>query len=390
MPNNPVLTALTSIGVAIEATAGTFVPPVHWVPVSSAKIEDALKYFTDKAYRGLAAERYGDYQLVGNGMLNYAGPLYPDASSYWFHGMFGNRLDTAAPTSTTTTGTNSAGATALTITAGTGFVNFAAVLIDTGAKQEGNIILSGGGTTTLTLAMPLRYTHTAGATVAGNNMHQFLMAPNASVAQVPSLSIFDNYVEAQRDLSNSVVEEFSLKWKADGEALYDVKLASNLTNTDSTRVASYTQVAPFVGWNAATLIANTLTVEVEEVELVWKRKLAIVFGSNNQQNPIAIISTVMDLTGKITVFMDNETQYNHFRNADNPSLKFALAGPCPGTFGAAVASGLYVQASNCQFVKAPIERGKDYVQTLIDFSADYNATDAGPSTAYLTNSYVTL
>lgn len=391
MAGYPVLSAQTAVGVAMEVTPGTFVVPVHWVPVSSAKIEDVLKYFTDKAYRGLAAERYGDYQLAGNGVLEYAGPHYPDAASYWWKGMFGQDTVTAAPSATTTTGTNSAGATSLTITSGTGFVNNAAILIDTGANQEGNIILSGGGTTTLTLAMPLRYTHTAGATVLGNTMHQFTMAPNGTVTQVPSLSVYDRYVESQRDLTNCVVEDLTVKWKADGEVTYDTKLVSNLTNTDGTnRATSYTQIPPFVGWNAGTIIGNTLWTPIEEVEFSFKRKVAVVFGSNNQQNPVAIISTVMDFTGKATMFMESETQYNHFRNADNPKLQFALAGPCPGTIGAATASGLMVQATNCQFVKAPIERGKDYVQLVVDFAGEYNSTDAGPATAYLTNAYATI
>lgn len=345
------------------------------------KPQDDIKWYADKALRGQPAETYGHYQLVGVGKFDAEGPFYPDTPGYFPLITLGSDTVTSAPTSTTTTGTNSAGATTLTITSGTGFVNGAAILIDTGSVLEGNVIVSGGGTATLTLAAPLRFTHSAGATVAGNVMHQF-----KAVANPLTVTLWDNYAENTRQYTSCYGEEFAVKWAASGETTYTAKMQTYLSTTISPPSNSFTSVPPFVGWQSAVSFAGTTFTNLEDLNFTLKRKLIPIYATGNTQNPAAIFAGVIAVTGKATFQMSAETEYNRFRNATFDVLKMFMFGPAPGFQGSASASGLLLQISQPAYTMAIIERGKEYLQVVLDFEADYSATDSGPGTLFLTNS----
>jgi hypothetical protein len=372
----------TKLGVAKETTPGTApANPTNWIPCLPPKVTDNIKWFVDKALRGQPADSYGHYQLVGVGQTEIDGPFYPDTPGYFPFSLFGQDTVTAAPSATTTTGTNAAGATSLTITSGTGFVNNAAILIDSGVNLEGNVIVSGGGTTTLGLAAPLRFTHSAASTVAGNTMHQFKV-----IANPVTMTLWDFYGENTRQYAYGTVEEFGMKWAAAGEVSYAAKLLSNISVTSSIPASSYTAVPPLVGWQAAVGFGGTLFTNLEDAQITPKRVVLPIYATGNSQNPGAIFAGVMSVAGKFTFQMSSETEYNRFRNASFPALNFYMFGPAPGFQGAAVAGGVSFQISQPAYTLAIIERTKDYLQVTLDFEADYSATDAGPSTMYLTNS----
>lgn len=69
------------------------------------------------------------------------------------------------PVETTVASDAVAGATNITVASGTGIANGNPVFIGYGATAEVNRVVSGGGTTTLSLAKPLRFTQTAGRPV---------------------------------------------------------------------------------------------------------------------------------------------------------------------------------------------------------------------------------
>src|SRR5258708_17342201 len=149
----------TKFGLALEVTPGTppSANPTKLLPVlPPPKPHDMIPFYADKGLRGIAAETFGHYQMQSPGTeLAIDGPFYPDAAGYFPMALLGAEAAVvAAPTNTTTTGTNTAGASTLTITSGTGYVNNAAILIGTGATQNANLIISGVTSTHPTTATP--------------------------------------------------------------------------------------------------------------------------------------------------------------------------------------------------------------------------------------------
>ena len=400
----PYLTARTKVGVAYELTPGTFQNPTKWIPVSSAKLQNDRKYYADKSYRGRAAATYGHYRLVATGVAEYSGPLYPDSTSYWFLGAFGQDKITVAPSATTIAAPGIAvGATTANVAAGQG-VNYKkgqAILVDTGTALEGNIVKS-VATDAITFYLPFRFAHTAGAAFSANNLHEFRLTPNdrsdatiggsAGPEATPHLSISDYFSVDSRQIPGAAVEELSIKWSASTEATYDVKLRGLplAPGTFTPSSSSFTKKAPFAGWQAGALTNGSISNELESIDINIKRKVEPIFGGNNQDGPVAVLATVMEVTGKITAVANGLSDYNHFDNSDNPILELALAGFAPGEAGAHTPSGMLLTMNQTAYVKAPIERGKDYVQYMIEFEADDNATDDGPAMVYLSNDYATL
>lgn len=380
-------TFVTKAGIAVETTSGVPVAanPTKMIPTLKPVVKDNINWYADASYRGIAAKTFGHYQLQGLGEVELNGPFYPDVSGYSLLGSFGQDVVTAAPTSTTTTGaSNNAGVSVLAITSGVGFVNGAAILIGTGATQEGNLIVSGGGTASLTLAGPLRFTHAAAEAVAGATMHQFAM--NAATTPPKTFTIWDYYGVDWRQYTFCSVEETAFKWAANTEATYQSKMKSWLSTIPTTPTPpAYTTVPPFMGWQSGFLLNSVAQTNLEELEFSCKRTLVPVPGPTNSQNPASIFAAELAVTGRCLLQMSTEAEYNQFRSALGQSLKFALFGPQVGIVGAAGATGMLLQLSQPVYTLGQIMRAKEYVEVELTFEADYNAADAGPGTVFLTN-----
>lgn len=384
-------TFVTKAGIAVEATSG--VPPAanpsRMIPTLKPIVKDNINWYADASYRGVSAKTFGHYQLQGLGEVELNGPFYPDASGYSLLGSFGQDVVTVAPTSTTLTGAgNVAGVSTITVTSGVGFVNGAAILIGAGATQEGNLIISGGGTASLVLAGPLRFTHAAAEAVAGATLHQFAM--NNPTTPPKTFTVWDYYGVDWRQYTFCTVEETAFKWMANTEATYQSKMKSWLSTIPTTPTApAYSTVPPFMGWQSGFFLNGAAQTNLEELEFACKRTLVPVPGPTNSQNPASIFAAELAVTGRALLQMSTEAEYNQFRSGLGQSLKFALFGPQVGIVGAAGATGMLLQLSQPAYTLGQIMRSKEYVECELTWEADYNATDAGPGTVFLTNAYAT-
>jgi hypothetical protein len=369
----------TKLGLAKETVAGTFVAPTRWLPVMAPKPKDDIKYFDDKAYRGLPTETFGHYGMGAWSQFDASGPFYPDSVGILALGALGTDTITAVPTATTLSALSAAGATTLTVTSGTGFVNGMAILVDTGANAEGNIILSGGGTTTLTLLAPMRLGHANASAVAGATVHKL------QNAVPPTFSIWDSYAVNQRNYTYGTVEKFQLKWSAQAEATYSCTLRSQLSATGGAQTATYTVVPPFVGWQSGVAVAGATQTNLEDLQIDFTRKVTPIFAAANQQSPVQILASTLMFSGKATFQMATDAEFNLFRNGIVNILQFGIFGPALGVQGTAAATGLFLTSSATVYTGGIIERGKEYVQAVLDFTGDYNTTDAGPCAIQLSN-----
>jgi hypothetical protein len=369
----------TSVGLGRELIAGTAPASVGvWLPVSKIDPKENIKFFEDKAFRGLRAESFGHYPLGGFTDLGVDGPFYPDSTGLLLYAAHGADTVTVAPSAVTTNLISVAGASTLTYSVSPpGFVNGMAFMIDTGANQEVNMIFSGGGTVTWTLAAPLRVAHAAGVSTAGATLHQFKLA-----ATPPTLSVWDFFGIDWRLYTYGAVSDFGLKWTAEMDVTHSSKIVSQLSSIPSSPTSSFTTVPAFVGWSSGALIAGAQKLNLETLDLTVKNNVKPIFTATNSQSPTLIFVGSQMVTGKATFAMKDETEYNLFRNNTKSALAFALFGFSPG---ATAASGCMFQMTNPTYTLAQIDRAKEYVEVSIDFAADYNATDGGGLTTFLSN-----
>lgn len=383
MPTSVNPTYRTQVAIGTEATPGTPIAPTHWIPCTPPKPKDDIKFYEDKALRGLAAENFGEYAMAGSSEFDIDGPFYPDVPGAFLYGLLGGDTRTTAPTAVTTNSAATAGASTLTFTtAPTGFVNGMAVLIDAlGSNPEGNIIIGGGGTTTWTLMSPLRYAHAAGVSTSGNTIHKFGLANT-----VPTFTVYDFYAANQRYYPYGTVSEFDIKWSADAECTFSTKLTGLLSQATTAQTAAYTQnVPPFIGWQSGMAFNGTAKVNMTDLSLTLKRKVDPIFAANNSQSPVQILASTVTVDGQASFIMYDDTEFNWYRNGTVQPIQFGLFGPAVGTAGTPSASGLLFTATQPAFTGGTIDRSKDYDIVQLNFSCVYNATDAGLCQLQLTN-----
>lgn len=379
MPTTVYGTFQTQLGVALETTPGTpAASPVMWLPVAPPKQTPQIKYFTDSALRGVAADDFGDYAMGGYQESQYTGPFFPDSGGYFPLAVFGTDTVTAAPTATTLSSATTIGATSAPVTSATGYVAGMAVLIG----GEGNIILS-VASNTLTLLSPLRLAHASGAAVSGNSLHTMTLANQPKTA-----TFWDYFGVAWQQYAYCTSTGFNLKWTAEAECTHTSTYIGLLGTTPSAPGSeSYTQVPPFIGWQSGVAIAGTAKTNMESFEIDFKRTAKPVFAAANQQSPVAIFAGVLQATAKATFRMQDMTEYDLFIQGLVEKTQVGIFGPALGDQRATpAATGLFWTATDPTATAAVIDRSNEWVECQVNWRVAYNATDAGPSQLQLTNS----
>lgn len=85
----PKLTALGHVGLAFEATYGTAVPPVAYIPYDSIKVEDDIKKVTDEGRRAVLSKEFAVYNATRSSKVEVDFNAYPDILGYLFKAFFG-------------------------------------------------------------------------------------------------------------------------------------------------------------------------------------------------------------------------------------------------------------------------------------------------------------
>lgn len=156
------------VAVGRETTPGTAATPTFTLPVTSFQPDDKPIWLPDEAWRASMA---GEFDLLQGPIWTESaigGPAYGDTIGSLFYNILGDYVSTGSAVSpnTTTTGTNNAGSTSVTVNSGNSFTNGMFIQVDTGANAEIVQVASGAaGSITLQASTPLRFTHTAGSAV---------------------------------------------------------------------------------------------------------------------------------------------------------------------------------------------------------------------------------
>ena len=199
----------------------------------------------------------------------------------------------------------------------------------------------------------------------------------AADAQPTSYTITDFYAAAVRAYPGCQFSDFTLKFNADGMLEYDTKVTGWASQSASTPTPSFSTVLPTQVWQGAVTIGGTSITNSMSGEISMKRPVTPVYGISATQNPYNIFLGPLEVTGKITFVMEDNTELTRFLTNTQPAIVLNWAygsGSTAVQIQATITKGAYVAAA--------IERGSDLVEISIDLNGQGNTTDAGATAGY--------
>ena len=200
---------------------------------------------------------------------------------------------------------------------------------------------------------------------------------NNGTGQPPTYTLNDNYVAGNRQYASAKFSEVGFKFSDDGLLTYSAKTTTFGSVAATAPTTSFTTVPPMVGWQGAVQIAGVTQAGVIDGEVTIKRNVTVINAIDGSQNPAQLWSGPVQVDGKATLIMEDDTQLTNYLTNVKPSIDFNFSA---GTGAAAVQLKLHM--SKCAVSAADITRGKNYVEIPITFSALANTTDVGTSGGY--------
>lgn len=189
-----------------------------------------------------------------------------------------------------------------------------------------------------------------------------------------SYTLTDFYAVDVRSYPGCQFSDFSLKFNADGMLEYDAKTTGFLSEVVAAPNPSFSTILPTPVWRGTVSIGGSAVSTAMTGNIDMKRPATPIYGISNTQDPYQVFLGPLEVTGKITFVMDNDSELLNFLNNSQPALVFNWA------YGAG-ASAVQIQATLTKgaYTTGVIERGEDFVQVSVDFNAQANTTDDGAS-----------
>jgi hypothetical protein len=192
-----------------------------------------------------------------------------------------------------------------------------------------------------------------------------------------SYTLTDFYAVDVRSYPGCQFSDFSLKFNADGMLEYDTKTTGFASATVADPTPSFSTVLPTPVWRGTVSIAGSQVTTAMSGNIDMKRPVTPIYGISNTQNPYQVFLGPLEVTGKITFVMENDSQLLNFLNNTQPAIVLNWS---YGT-GAALVQ-LQATITKGAYTAGVIERGEDFVQVTIDLNGQSNTTDAGSSGGY--------
>ena len=197
-------------------------------------------------------------------------------------------------------------------------------------------------------------------------------ATTAADAQPSAYTILDFYGANVRTWTGHQFSDFSLKWSADGLLEYDAKSTGWQSATVSTPTPSFSTVVPTAVWYGTVSVGGTQISNNTMGNIDMKRPVTPIYGISNVQTPYQVFLGALEVTGKATFLMENDTQLTNYLTNTQPALVFNWT-----TGTGATQTSIQATMTKGAYTLAVIERSKDFVEVNVDFNAQGNLTDAG-------------
>jgi len=207
-------------------------------------------------------------------------------------------------------------------------------------------------------------------TVTGSaNPYSHAFTLNAGQPPSYTLSFYNGFNE--RAYPGSMLEELQLKYAMDGALEFSTKWLGWPSSVVTTTTPAVEGTAPFLAWQAALTLGGTANGHLIGMDLTGKRKAEVLTPANDSQVPGATFVGPLDITGKLTFAIADDTEITEMLNDTQPSVSILFSQ------GVSPAPTLTLQMSKCAFQKVAESFSKDYVAYDFDVLAVANSTDAG-------------
>lgn len=373
---------LAYVGLAKEATQGTWLTPTYYLPCTKLDFETNYDQLKDESYRNNDSALQGLYQGAGDSAVDLEWNAYPDSIGYALR-IIGPDTVTAG-VSTTLSADTTAGATSISTAAS--IPEASTIMIDTGTSVEYAITgtPSGSGPYTIPITTPsagLTYAHTSSATVVSQTTHTFQQS--ASTAKPTySLTQFNGF-EAW-GYAGCMLSEVSLKVDPKGIATVGAKYTGWIPDVQSA-IPAFSEPPPFLGWQFAMTNAGASSTRGLSYDLSLKRPVEAIHASNGTQQPREVFSGVLDADITYKAIYENDTDYNLYLQAlQNNPTSMSLVQPV-GAGVDAGGSSLTITTTQGGWSKGKPDVSGTYVTADFEINGIYNATDSGSVQAVLKN-----
>ena len=196
-------------------------------------------------------------------------------------------------------------------------------------------------------------------------------------AQPGSLTLTDYYSANTRYYPGAQFHDFTLTFNADGQLEYTAKATAFPSQTTTTPTPSFTTVTATPVWTGTVSIGGSSVAYTQNGTLTLTRKIDPIFGISNTQAPYQVFVGALNVTGKLTFVMEDDTQLTNFLSNTQPALVFTFA-----QGSGATATSISFTVTKGAYTTGAIERTADHVQVTVDITAIANTTDAGATAGY--------
>lgn len=376
---------LAYVGLAKEATQGTWLAPTYYLPCTKLDFEVHYDQLQDLSYRNNDSNLQGLYQGAGDSTVDLEFNAYPDSVGYALR-IIGP--DTVTPGVTTTLSASTiAGAT--TISTAASIPAASTIMIDTGTKVEYAVTgtPTGAGPYTIPITTPaagLTFAHTSAVAVVSQTTHTFKQ--NATVAK-PTYSLTQNNAFEAWGYSGCMLSDVGIKVDPKGIATVSAKYMGWIPAIQSA-TPTFSEPPPFLGWQFAMTNAGATSTRGLTYDIALKRPIDAIHASNGTQQPREVFSGVLDADITYKAIYESDADYNLYLQAlQNNPTSMTLTQPVGAGVDAGGAS-LALTTTQGGWSKGKVDVSGTYVVADFDVNGVYNATDTGSVQAVLKN-YVT-
>ena len=321
-------------------------------------------------------------------------PLYGDTFGHILFNFFGDYYvtGTAASPTTTANGAIAVGATAVTVTSGTGFTANQWIQIDTLTNSE-IVQVASISTNVLTLATstPTRFSHLTGVAVVGTTapyVHSFATLNPASSTgltncQPPSHTLAHyNYLPGSGgyyadEFLYACVSELTITGNATGWMTWSAKLTSYGQSAPAGAItAAISTVKGIPAWKSTSTEASSAVNQVASWTATWSRKMDVINTADGVQSPYFIGRGQSSSSFKLTINPAiDETQLTEMTANTQPTLAWSASN---GLSGASLVS-LAINSQLAGYQDVPLVAQKEFWGYSVSGKFVGSTTGAGNS-----------
>jgi Phage tail tube protein len=194
---------------------------------------------------------------------------------------------------------------------------------------------------------------------------------NSTDGQPVSNSVTDYQVVETRGFVGAQWDSLDFKWDGEKMFTWDGTLVAQASAVQTKPTSSYTAVAAVPGWLCTTTLNSLSTNTLIDADIKLKRAGGPINTADGTQAPYQLFMGELDVSGKITVLVDANTQMVNYRANTQIPMDFLW------TISGSLSVDLH--ATLCNLDEVSVSRGKEWIEYAISFTALPNSTDAGAS-----------